>query len=201
MPITTSEPVIRVALEVDVPTARKLRARAGGKFPAEAVRAAIDFFVSGEDQVPIRREALDEICSILGLQAINSEAQLVEAIRKNKGTRHGTVTVALEPAAGPVMCDVAHSNGIPLAQVVSNYLTLGIINGWWNEYCDLRGYLFNPRQHDRLKAAMKGTMVTADNIIHLLEELRLLREQAVAPAGVTEALAAPKASPEFPQGL
>lgn len=193
----TADKRVEITIQLDPKSAAALKARHGDKVALDdAVVAAISEYSKRDGFVQVSELALLELASVLGSERIGSEEQLIDQVRKSLGARRGTVTFEVDSTLLPYMMDVATSNKIPLSQVVKNYLDLGVQNGWWNEYIDVRGYFFNPRQHARLKAAMSPAPVTAEFIIHAIEELR----QKVEAEKLAAAEAAASSVPALPAG-
>src|SRR5947208_327615 len=163
----TATPVANftITLSLGLKEARELRERYPGHELDEATEFCVRESLAGEGFVRISRKVLIELAGLCGVEVIGSEGQLVAAVQKRLGASKGTVSFTLDPTMFPVVQEVADANAISLSEALKRYFEQAWADGLFQQYTDVRGLFWRPKEWERLKAAMKGRMVTAEGII------------------------------------
>ena len=184
-------------IEVDIPRSeviilRRLHKNAPVK---ESVEQAIATFTSGwQAGVEITGVGIKEISSLLAVQTFNSEAALIEAIKKRFNLTERSVVIEVDESLSQLVRRKAHGNGLPFSEYVNRFVhsmfRFGILD--WS----LKTVFFSEVQWNRVKNALGSVPSTGENFACVIEEWAHLKANAAGLPSVPPPSAAKTEKPK-----
>lgn len=117
----------------------------------EAIARAIESYVDNLNTVRISEETLREIASESGVERIQSEKDLIGAIRRATKLGPDKCVLEIDPNLMPMVYQAADANGCTVGEQLREYVQHAIHMGWYGElWLDVFYVSFTKQQMERL---------------------------------------------------
>ena len=169
--------------ELTVKIPRSVLMKLRRQFPGESVECCVEKcaaqLASGlQGSVTLSQETVRELCSTLDVRSVNSEKDILAALRERLQVGPNTVSFDLDPNVAVSVREMADANDEPFSHRVREYIQMALDNGYFEAAYALSGLYFTAAQWKSLKQMMNGKL-TAEGVVAAVEHWRRLTASEV----------------------